>query len=489
MNKLVFIFLLVMLLPGIVQAVEYDLNNYELPDYIDYDLNMALDLNGNAIDTEYAIERDQEELSSKIIINYNMKKFSRKYLLSITGKVFLENSSKSITYQDSVDIDLNYDLFRQRGDINFLLRRYLMNKWYGQTNLDFSYHHSLNESDNQDSYHKRNSVFDANEFTTDVKAGIGYGRMEDASSACTARQILQELEAADLLVRECRAEDVKILADELLRLETLNVFDSRELRKQRYRQLWQKLTEMNLVINADIESFVIIQDLYELTGVFERETGWELTQEIYFNNQYEIDDNDIENVNYDNEPSRTDIKEYQDYEDNSNEYGIGMSGSYARILAMNWQFKLKGNFYYYNLDSEMDHDKRFVSSTSVDIYDDLSKRDYEGYKYCLDAGLNWYPDTRTEFWTLARVQYDHYQGDSSIEETDEEIVEFWTDIGEEYYHFAAGINYYFTPKLSTSIGIGYTIREYTGKYKYYIVPLGVDGRSLLYGINVMYYLF
>ncbi|MDP8210327.1 MAG: hypothetical protein P9M05_05915, partial [Candidatus Stygibacter australis] len=64
MNKLVFIFLLVMLLPGIVQAVEYDLNNFELPDYIDYDLNMALDLNGNAIDTEYAIERDQEELSS-----------------------------------------------------------------------------------------------------------------------------------------------------------------------------------------------------------------------------------------------------------------------------------------------------------------------------------------------------------------------------------------------------------------------------------------
>jgi len=55
MNKLVLIFLFIIMLPGIVQAVEYDLNNYELPDYIDYDLNMALDLIGRTIDSEYIL--------------------------------------------------------------------------------------------------------------------------------------------------------------------------------------------------------------------------------------------------------------------------------------------------------------------------------------------------------------------------------------------------------------------------------------------------
>jgi len=55
MNKLVLIFLFIIMLPGIVQAVEYDLNNYELPDYIDYDLNMALDLSGSSIDSGYIL--------------------------------------------------------------------------------------------------------------------------------------------------------------------------------------------------------------------------------------------------------------------------------------------------------------------------------------------------------------------------------------------------------------------------------------------------
>jgi hypothetical protein len=486
MKGIILILLLVIVLPGIVMAVEYDLNDYELPDYYDQDLDIWLDMNGSVSNSEFLTGRDQEHLSSDIELEYKMEKFRRELLLSVTGNLVLEKSGESMTYQDSVNSGLDYDLQKQRVDIDFLLRRYLRNKWYGQSSLEFSYRHTLNKSVTKNVNLKRDNEFDANIFTADLRAGLGYGRREDASSACSARQILQELEAAGLLARECLSGDVKILGDELIRLETLSLFDSRELRKERYRQLWQKLTEMHLVESADIESFVILQDLYELTGMFERETGWEITPEIYCSKQYRIDDNDIKIVDY--ETVDIEMDEFQDYEENIDEYGIGISGSYARILGLNWQLGLNGNIYYYNFVSENDRDKRFVSY-SEDIYDDLIKQDYEGYKYDLEAGLNWYPDTRTEFWSSARVEYNHLEGDSSIEETDEAMVKFKTDIREEYYYFAAGINYYFTPKLNTTLGIGYTIKEYTGQYGHAPYSLGVDERSFNYAIYVMYHLF
>ncbi|MCF7912721.1 MAG: hypothetical protein K9M99_09345 [Candidatus Cloacimonetes bacterium] len=489
MKKMNLILVLALLIPCVVLAVEYDLNNYEMPDNYDHNLDMWLDMVGKVVNSEDYYFEKQEILNSDLGLEYDFKKFSRKVMLNIIGDLGLDNNGKYTTYQDTVHSFSDQDLLHLNSDIGILFRRYLGDKWYGQTCLDVSYYHGLNNSESQNFNQKRNTVFDANDIAADVKVGFGYGRIEDAGSACTARQILQELENSRLLARECSSNDVKILADELLRLETLNIFDSRELRKERYRQLWQKLKEMGLLINGDIESFVILRDLYELANVFERESGWEIAAGIYYNKMYSIEDNDIETYFIDDEEPDNDIYEYQDYEDTTDDYGVGINGAYSRVFALDWQFELTGEIYYYNIDSEIDHDKHFNSSYTEDVFDDFIKSDYEGYKFFLNAVFSWYPDTRTEFWSSAGIDYNKFKGDVSIIETDKDIVELWTDISEEYYQFAAGINYYISPRIQISGKIRYNICEYTGYTVHHLLPFKNDAKSLEFGFNVMYHLF
>ena len=391
--------LITLLLPVMLMSVDYNLNNYQEPDNFEHGLNFGLYNEG------YVNSKDHEDRTNNVAnisANYFARKYNRKSILNISLFTEFDYDIYSFNSSDSLQYDFDTPEFNFNFNISAELRQYLYKDWFYNINANCYAHNYYTDSDSKSADYNLTSNSKRYRYSEYAMIGIGYGRVEDVSQACQAVEILSELEQAGLLARAVKSGDVESLANRLVQLTTLRLFDSRLDNMEKVRQINSELFEQGLLSEANIESLLIIMDLYDLGSVFTRRSGWDIYPEFGIDNIDGYGDGNTEKVYVDTI--------YSDYtRDNEDNYGLrtyqpGLCFNYYQVLSSNWQLEASGSYGYFW--SEYDNEELEIrrSETSPDSTWEKREYDKEGYNLGLDLELSWYPNTRTEFWS--RINYD-----------------------------------------------------------------------------------
>ncbi|MCF7912411.1 MAG: hypothetical protein K9M99_07775 [Candidatus Cloacimonetes bacterium] len=484
--------LITMLLPVLLMSFEYDFNNYQVPDYFSHGLNFTLDNTGRITDNDSETNSRHDE---NIYADYFARKYNRENILDISLKTRLryylysvETTDSQNTYYDRYEVSFDFE-------IDATLRRYVIGDWFCNIDADCSAKSYYSESDSKEVNINKDDDGESYTYQESGGIGLGYGRVQDVSKACQAVEILSELEKAGLLIREVTQEDIESLSNLLVELTTLRLFDSRLIKKEKVRQINRYLNEKGLQAGDSIESFVIIMDLYNLGTVFQRESGWDVYSSFR-----------LENYDYSRESCSETVyidTTYNDYtsdyeaEASSTTYQPGINFNYSRVLSSRWQLETSGSYEYFWLENKSENTIIRRYETYIDSVWEKSEFDIEGYIVELDIKLSWYLDTRTRIWsgleyTISDRYFDEWYDyvDSEDEAENESYQKSYSKF-QRYYMITAGMEYYFSPKLSLTLTASYrddngeNDSQYINPFTYYFYYDSVFD----YRLRVMYYLF
>ncbi|MDP8211253.1 MAG: hypothetical protein RAO94_03595 [Candidatus Stygibacter australis] len=469
--------LITLLLPVMLMSVEYNLNNYQEPDNFEHGLNFGLYNEGYVNSKEH---EDRLYHSSNISADYFARKYSRQSILNISLFTDLDYEIYSVNTTDSLQYDADTPRFNSHFEIGAELRQYLYKDLFFNIDTYCYAHNSYSDRDSKSAEYNSTGNGKGYFYTESAEIGLGYGRVEDVSKACQAVEILSELEKAGLLAREVNKEDIESLADRLVQLTTLRLFDSRLVNMEKVRQINSELFEQGLLSGDNIESFVIIMDLYDLGTVFSRKSGWDIYPEFGIDNTDGYSEGYFEKVYIDT--IHSDYTRDSESNNGSRTYQPGLSFNYYQVLSSKWQLEASGNYGYFW--SEYDNEELEIrrSETSPDSTWEKREYDKEGYSVELNLELSWYPDTRTEFWS--RLNYDISDSDyDEVFQSDDETENYTKSYSEfeRVYYISAGINYYFSPKLNLLFKLSYRGDNDESFYTY--------NSRFKYDLRVRYYLF
>jgi hypothetical protein len=484
--------LITMLLPVLLMSFEYNLNNYQVPDYFEHGLNFTLNNSGKIT------EKDSEDRSSNngdLYADYFARKYSRKNILDISLNTKLGYDLYSENSTDSLKIDNDRYGLDYRFEIGAELRSYITGDWFCNIDADCYASSYYDESD----YRKveSHSEGEGNGYTYRESGGIGlgYGRVQDVSKACQAVEMLSELEKAGLLVREVTPEDVEGLADLLVELTTLRLFDNRLINMEKVRQINGEMIKKGLLAGDNVESFVIVMDLYNLGTVFKRESGWDVYPSYKLENYDYLRESSSEKVYIDTTYSDY-TNEYEE-ERGSRTYQPGFNFNYFRVLSSRWQLDASGSYEYFWFENKSENTSIRRNESYPDSIWEKSEFDIEGYVVELNLKLNWYPDTRTRIWsgleyTIADRDFDEWYDwvYSEDEEENESYLQSYSQFQRDYIIYV-GMDYYFSPKLSLYLTVSYRADDSENDSQY-ITPFSYNSfydSVFSYRLSAVYYLF
>lgn len=484
--------LMVLFVPVMLMSIDYNLNNYQVPDYFSHGLSIRSYSDGQVTD-KYD---DQRSLHNGFIeAEYFVQKYSRKNILDIN---FNPHISYQLNYYNTTD-SLRMDTDNPGLGLGFAfggeLRRYLIGDLFCDIEADFwtSTYHSESETKSLE-YHSEGDG-DSYTYSEAGKIGIGYGRIQDVSKACQSVEIFSELEKAGLLVRDVEIKDIENLADLLVELSTLRLFDSRLIKMEKVRQINRELTEKGLLAGDNIGSFVIIMDLYDLGSVFERKSGWELYPAFMLDNFDDNFESSSETVYTDTLAS--DYTADYETEKSSNSNQPGLHFNYFRVLSNQWQLDTGASYDYIYSDYH-DERTRFVNhETEVDSLIENNDLEMEGYFVKLHLMLSWYPDTRTQIWSSLEylisdmdIDESHYYYNSEYDYNNDSYSKKYSESQLDYM-FSAGVNYYFSAKLRLNFTASYFVDDGKNNQHFDNIINNYQKYSSKfdYRLSVYYYLF
>ncbi|MDP8211254.1 MAG: hypothetical protein RAO94_03600 [Candidatus Stygibacter australis] len=469
--------LITLLLPVMLMSVEYNLNNYQEPDNFNHGLYFHLS-NDGSIYTRNDVENSNQ--NADLFVNYFARQYSRNNILDIFFTSELRYDNLSSTTKDSLHIERDAPQFNSYFMIDAELRHYLYNDWFINIEAFCYAHNSLSDSDTKKIEYHSTDYRESYSYSESGVIGLGYGRVENVSKAYQAREILSELEKAGLLARAVNKEDIESLADRLVQLTTLRLFNYRLINMEKVRQINRELIAQGLLSGDEIESFVIIMDLYNMGSVFIRKSGWDIYPEFIIDNSDGYSETCYEKVYSDTI--------YNDYTRNSEcnnglrSYQPGLSFHYYQVLSSKWQLEASGSYGYFWSEEDSKYTNIYHYETHSDSFWETREYDIEGYRVGLNLELSWYPDTRTKFWSS--IDYDISDSDNDITYQNLDETDNYTKSYSEFervYYISTGIDYYFSPKLYFQFKSTYgddnggSIFDYKDRFTY--------------KMSVLYYLF
>ncbi len=218
--------------------------------------------------------------------------------------------------------------------------------------------------------------------------GLGYGRIDEISTASHARFIIDDLKKSALLIRPVSDVDIAELGQLVLQQHYRRVFEVRIDKKKRLVQLDSLLKSRGLIDTTSGELAAVLND-YVYLQYNTRKTG--SLFEAYALGGVDLSDNS----------DNTDSSDSLSYEYETGYYGV-LHHSYHRALNASWQFNWLHTYYL----------GRFYYGYSHHLNDDLQDQLF-GWQsaYRTDITLAYYPTTRTILAQLMRLEYSYTQGE------------------------------------------------------------------------------
>ncbi|MCF7920396.1 MAG: hypothetical protein K9N06_10850 [Candidatus Cloacimonetes bacterium] len=439
MNRTAFILIAVLtVLPLILSAIEFDLNSYQVADYREDCLSIGLNnsgSSGNGSSEEYY------QSGNYLEADFSEMRYSRQQSLLLKGNIGLTHSLKILTVDDSTDLEKKYFSLAPNLGISGQYRRYILKNWFFEINIsedysrDYDYKESFDVSKNREDEYN----LDKNEFI--CEPGLGLGRRENATRARQALYMLEELEKTGMLIREVNTTDVTYLADLLVSVEHLRLFDSRLKTQEALREVVNHLIMTGLIENAGIENFLIVKDMYFYGDRYPRFSGWDFKAMMRYSNLKDEYNSNSRYYHF-NPDYDDDIRDYTSVS-NTDRYGPALKFNYSRNFGKNWQLDIITDLDYMFNTFRYDHH-------SNQNQESLSRRDEDTKELDLqtEVNLNWYVSTRTHLWAEISYDYEKINGDGIDESfSDSTYTEYDYDGEAQYFDFSLNAEYYISPRL------------------------------------------
>lgn len=458
MNKTAFALLAVLIaLPVILPAIEYELNSYQVPEYQEGTLSLALN-NSGSLGKEYA--KEFSEAGNDLKASFSEILYTRKQSLVLKGSLDIHNFLKLSAADDTTNFTGNETNFKPDLEISGQYRYYFLKNCFIDTYLADSYIKKYRYIDNTNISKESEEKNDFINIELICEPGLGYGRRQDVAKARQALYILEELEAVDLLLRKANTDDVTSLADLLVSLQHLRLFDSRLKNQEALREIVNHLTAAGLIEETNIENFLIINDMYMFGAGYPRVSGWDIKAMMRITSSQDENHDTYRYFYFD--PEYNDNLQKYDRETNTDKYGPALILNDSWNFSKNWQLDIKADLSY--LFNDM-HSYNYSQHSQESI----SNRDEDSDEIALQSAinLNWYVSTRTHLWASINYDYDKTAGDGTYENvSDSTLIKYDYDGEEQNFTLSLNAEYYLSPRLF--IDFTFSLRntkirdEYTG---------------------------
>ena len=279
---------------------------------------------------------------------------------------------------------------------------------------------------------------------------IGKGRIEPIEDARHALYILGELKKKKQLIREPSSDEILQIATQISEIKNKRILDSRLKKIYELKQLDSVLQSMNLIEDADMSYFTVVNDMWDFGGLQFRSAGSQLSLKY------------TPGVNvFDSENKSSEVN----FPANSTNYSKGKSlGSTFRNTL--------GLYFVSKKPIKQKFQSDFSSSVEYGIYDrkykyeelqpgtatneSNSKSNFINTNIGYSFGI--YPNTRTNFTINASIGGSKQWAKESYNSVDSDFESF-------YYRSLIGgeFNYYISPKLK--LNFSYSIYFYKSEHE------------------------
>jgi hypothetical protein len=388
-------------LPLALSAVEYDLNNYIVPDYHERALSISLK---NSAQTGKNYMDYYSGTGSNIKTTFSEMRYSRQQNLFWQGRFALVHGFDVASRDDSTFYDSNNSDLDAVLDFTGIYRYYFLDNWFSEFNLSGNYSRSYDSEEESEIGDLNLEKNDNAEGEQTGEIGFGYGRRQDVTCARQAIYILEELDKAGQLLRKMNNNDVTELADLLVTISHVRQYDSRIKVKDDLRLIVNHLIAAGLLQKTGIENFLIIRDMYHYGNNYSRTSGWDISTAgrlTFYQSEYDdkyvyiySDHNDVWH-NYDNE-------------DNRSRYGVALKFNYSHNYGKNWELDIASDLGYFQNNSLKKYSAVYSDTTRY-------KRNEDSEEIALKTAirLNWYISTRTRLWAGVDYVLNDFTGDGS----------------------------------------------------------------------------
>ncbi|MCF7920397.1 MAG: hypothetical protein K9N06_10855 [Candidatus Cloacimonetes bacterium] len=483
MNKNSILVLMTLLIfPVLLMSIDYELNHYKAPDHHEFGWSLYLTNSGylNRINGT-----NGRQISGSISSSLLEEVFTRDHYLYLKNYCRFSRYLSEKTKDDSTELVYKRLSGYPKVDLDIIYRKYLLNDWFLGSSVSGQYARDYNKEDTDKITSDAATERIGTDYGLTFELGSGYGRIEDITEVRQALYILEDLEKAGLLKRVADADDVTRLADLLVSLKHLRLFDIRLQQQEIIRQLVNHLKGSALIDDTELENLLIIDDLYDYGASYERRSGWVIMPVMrlsYLQNEYFVESTDNKS-----DPDENDFYSKGNREESTCRYGIALKSDYLHNYGKNWQLEATSDLGYFLRDWEYKIDYYWQTSSSADTTNSRREDDYNEIALNLDLKLNWYIDTRTRLG--AEAAYSFYQT------TDADSLEY-PPLGYEYrgeeqiFNLSLFADYYISPRFLLYFSISAEnkkIRDHRyGSLGEYVKP---DSFDLEYNLKFSYDLF
>lgn len=396
------------------QDLSYKLNNSL---YVNYDLSLnterqQMDLNISSSSVVPFTKSIQE--SESVVIKSESQHIQSSF--SLSGSMSKRHYMKNL-------------LFVETNPTASLSQHYM----HKEVLNDYFYMETPYQSSNSQSYFG---------FNTNVKAGLGHGRIEIVTDAQMALFILNDLKKENRIEKEPSQGEIFELAELISTIRTKRFFDSRHKLIAEVKAIDSLLASQGIINQQDATYFTTIYDNWRYANNPSRQAGFRYAAGPLFS--YHVLQSKSESIET---PSSTneEILSENKYLNSLLGYGIYINGSIEKPLNNKWQQSTHISF-----------EHLIQTSSSHNYIHPKSIMQVNSTFAQLQSGWGYYPNTRTYLNMGGAASWEYQMRTQDNSDLSIDDYQFYTN----YFSISANLNgyYYFSPQFSLRISnsIGYS---------------------------------
>jgi hypothetical protein len=433
---------------GQKSTINYDLSSYSLPDLQRKTLEFQFNLDQNryynnqrsVFDTSHS---HNSNFSTDLTPSFSYYLNSKKAQFESYGSFNPVAYDYSKTYSEiNKSVSQNYNPYIY---YTGAYRYYLKRKLFLETDVDAAFNYNMRKDINQMTDPEDETKHSTMNSNISIPILVGWGRIERVEDARLAVYILDDLKKHNRLDKEISQEEIANFAQFLSKLQNERFFDSRDKKIWEIQQIDSFMVANNLVTNNDAVFFTLINDNWDYASGPIRESGFRVSGGIL---------NGLSN--YISEYAYSDTSMIND-KSKETDYNIHFKAKlvYEKPLNLYWQVFINDDF---ESGPTFNNNKSKQSGSDEEI----SKSKDFNINNTINAGLEYYPNSRTDMSISFNLNNDYYHRTNTSENANKDFDEEFTN------NFSTGLkltgNYYFSPQLRMTLNAGFnhdfTKREY-----------------------------
>ena len=455
-------------------TIDYNLNDYQLPDLKRHELEFNLDVSGY-LDSRIQKQENDDPIESNRQSIYSG--FSPYYSYYLNTKKFQLNhyisaNLPNLQYYSSESNTSNYTTFNLNPSLDYSgeFREYLKSKFFLEQNvsLEIGTRNNRNFTEYLDDTigvdHDLTEEVVTQNIDISLPVLVGWGRIERVEDARLAVYILDDLNKAGQLAHEVTKDDIEVLAREISKVRNERFFDSRLKKIWELKQIDSLLMVMGLIDTGNITYYTLLNDNWDYSNGPDRQSGFRISAGAspkFNRSNYELS----EDYNYYSPDTSTSYQMQQKNRDIGGSLLFRIN--YEKPLNLYWQLSARNEF---------TASKSF--SRDIENYNDNEDTllsDVIGLNNRVYASIGYYPNSRTTMNLFV-----------------EETIQYWKTMPEEgentketqlISRFGINIDYYISPRIRLDL---YSSLEHIVDKISFITDYSSNDFYYSFGVSLVY---